>query len=118
MGRIWFGVSKSEVATSNPLQSALGFPPVHAAHESVPVWVTPPMIGFVGLRAILNPAATATGGVVVPVLDVSEDSEFSSPTCSKEDPGVPDGDPSFPLSVEDQPVRGSDYVLEEAWYWV
>ena len=65
----------------------------------------------------MDPAATATGGEVVPVLDVSEDSEFSSPTCSKEDPGVPDGDPSFPLSVEDQPVRGSDYVLEEAWYW-
>ncbi len=72
------------------------------------------MIGFFGLRAvvILDPAVAATGGTVL--VDVSEDSEFSSSTCSKEDPGVPDGDPSFPLSVERFTIRGSDDVLEEA----
>ena len=54
-------------------------------------------IGFVGFRAILDPVAASTDVVLV-VEDVSEVSEPSSSTYSKEDPGVPDGDPPFPLS--------------------
>jgi hypothetical protein len=55
------------------------------------------MIGSFGLRAILDPVP-ATDGVVM--MDVSEVIEPSSSTCSKEEPGVPNGSPSFPLSVE------------------
>jgi hypothetical protein len=49
-------------------------------------------------------------------MDVSEVTEPSSAsTCSNEEPGVPDGDPPFPLSVERFTIRGSEDVLEEAY---
>ena len=58
-----------------------------------------------GLRAILDP---------VLVTDVSEVAQPSSLTNSKEDPGVPDREAQFPLSIECQIVRGLEDVLEEA----
>ena len=51
-------------------------------------------MGLVGLRAILGNAAAATDGVAE---GVPEDS--CSSTSSKDESGVPDGDPSFPLSL-------------------
>jgi hypothetical protein len=60
------------------------------------------MIGLVGLSAILlDPVAAADGAVA----DVSEVSGPSPSTCSKEDSGVPDRDPSSPLSVKRQTIK-------------
>jgi hypothetical protein len=70
------------------------------------------MIGSLGLRAILDPVPAADDAVL---MDDSEASDPTSLTCSKEDPGVPDGEPSLSLSVERfATIRGSEDVLEEA----
>ena len=54
---------------------------------------------LVGFRvAILDSVAVTVGSTVVK--DSSEITDPSDSTCSKEDPGVPDGDPSLSLSVE------------------
>jgi hypothetical protein len=70
------------------------------------------MIGFLGLRAILVAVPAADDAVL---MDDSEASDPASSTCSKDDPGVPDGEPSLSLSVEPfATIRGSEDVLEEA----
>jgi hypothetical protein len=70
------------------------------------------MIGCFGLRAILEPVSATDGAVLMDVSEVTEPSSAS--TCSNEEPGVPDGDPPFLLSVERFTIRGSEDVLEEA----
>ena len=92
---VWGFVVGSLRLESSPIQLWFAASPCRPLVDASLGQIT--MMGFVGLRAILDPVAASTDGVVV---DVSEVSEPSSSTCSKEDPGVPDGDPSFPLSVE------------------
>jgi hypothetical protein len=71
------------------------------------------MIGSLGLRAILLDPVPATDDAVL--MDDSEVSDPASSTCSKEDPGVPDGEPSLSLCMERfATIRGSEDVLEEA----
>jgi hypothetical protein len=74
-------------------------------------------VGLVGLRAIVDAVAVTGGSTVVEdasevsnsvagtggsavVRDVSEVTDPSASTCSKEDPGVSNGEPSVSLSVE------------------
>jgi hypothetical protein len=71
------------------------------------------MISSLGLRAILDPVPATDAAVL---MDDSEVSDPASSTCSKEDPGVPDGEPSLSLSVERfATIQGSEDVLEEAY---
>jgi hypothetical protein len=93
------------------------------------------MVGLVGLRTILEPVDAPAEAVDAPDEEVDEDvsgisetsssnssssnstvSTPSSSMSSKEesgpDSGVPDGDPSFPLSVARYTVRGSETVTQ------
>jgi hypothetical protein len=86
-------------------------------------------VGLVGLRAIVTVGSTVvedasevldfvagTGGSAV-VRDASEVTDPSASTCSKEDSGVSNGEPSLSLSVEHYGVRGSDDVCLRKRNW-
>ena len=60
----WLGSIDPGVDTRRLARSARGFPPVQAAHRSVPTSLSPPNLGALGLNGSLAVVAVGSAGLV------------------------------------------------------